>query len=126
MNMTMNMKQDATRRQDTTPSDRMDDEMLRQMLGVQEDGGATSGERQGMPNCRGEYGVQPIPTMPQHPACENGCGGGGAFGIAGGTLAALYVPLQDFDELYEEEMALTRGTLFRKLDLPFHGGKGCK
>lgn len=39
------------------------------------------------------------------------------------SLAMMYVPYQRFERLYDEEKALTRGTLFEELDLPFYGGK---
>ena len=38
------------------------------------------------------------------------------------VLAMAYVPVQQWQELYEPEEALHRGTLFRQLDLPFEGG----
>ena len=40
------------------------------------------------------------------------------------SLAMMYVPYQRFENLYDEEKALQRGTLFEELDLPFYGGKG--
>ncbi len=39
------------------------------------------------------------------------------------SLAMMYVPFQRFENLYEPEKALERGTLFADLDLPFYGGK---
>ena len=39
------------------------------------------------------------------------------------SLAMSYVPYQRFENLYDGEKALARGTLFACLDLPFHGGK---
>jgi len=42
------------------------------------------------------------------------------------TLAMVYVPIQQFRELYDEAVGLDRGTLFRELDKPFGGGyRGC-
>lgn len=38
------------------------------------------------------------------------------------VLAMAYVPTQNWKDLYEPEEALSRGTLFRQLDLPFEGG----
>ena len=38
------------------------------------------------------------------------------------VLAMAYVPTQQWQDLYEAEEALHRGTLFRQLDLPFEGG----
>ena len=39
------------------------------------------------------------------------------------SLAMMYVPFQRFERIYNEEKALSRGTLFEELDLPFYGGK---
>ncbi len=38
-------------------------------------------------------------------------------------LAIATVPLQKFERLYPLPLALTRGTLFCALDLPFQGGR---
>jgi hypothetical protein len=40
------------------------------------------------------------------------------------SLAMAYVPFQRFENLYDAEKALQRGTLYKDLDLPFYGGKG--
>lgn len=52
-----------------------------------------------------------------------GCGMGGICGSRNGgmVLGMAYVPFQEFDELYDEELALKKGTLFAPLDLPFLG-----
>lgn len=39
------------------------------------------------------------------------------------SLAMSYVPDQPFENLYDENVALSRGTLFRSLDFPFYGAK---
>ena len=36
-------------------------------------------------------------------------------------LAMSYVPMQKWEDIYAPAMALDRGTLFAKLDLPFIG-----
>ena len=36
-------------------------------------------------------------------------------------LAMAYVPFQQWEELYDADKALNRGTLFPELDLPFEG-----
>ncbi len=41
-------------------------------------------------------------------------------------LAMSYVPMQRWEDLYELSMALERGTLFAKLDLPFIGKEAVK
>lgn len=57
-----------------------------------------------------------------------GCGEkDGGWGLSSYPLASVYSPLQEFRQLYDEEKALERGTLFAELDLPFEGEKGgCK
>ena len=37
-------------------------------------------------------------------------------------LAMAYVPFQQWGETYDDDKALSRGTLFPELDLPFSGG----
>lgn len=39
------------------------------------------------------------------------------------VLAMAYVPWQEWGELYDEELALQKGTLFAELDKPFLGRK---
>lgn len=39
------------------------------------------------------------------------------------VLAMAYVPGQTWRDLYEAEEGLSRGTIFRQLDLPFEGGR---
>ena len=51
-------------------------------------------------------------------------GGGESFGLVGYPLASVYAPLQEFQNLYDEQQALKRGTLFSELDKPFSGGQG--
>lgn len=48
------------------------------------------------------------------------------YGCTG--LAMAFVPEQEFSELNDAEEALCRGTLFRKLDMPFYGQRrrNCK
>ena len=43
--------------------------------------------------------------------------------MTGFPLAMAYVPYQAFEDLYEPNKALERGTLFRALDMPFVGQK---
>jgi len=40
------------------------------------------------------------------------------------SLAMAYVPYQPFENLFDPETALRRGTLFKAFDLPFYGGNG--
>ncbi len=43
------------------------------------------------------------------------------WGLENYPLASVYAPIQDFDNLYDKETALMKGTLFAELDLPFLG-----
>ena len=43
------------------------------------------------------------------------------WGLDGYPLASVYAPIQNFDDLYDTETALARGTVFAELDLPFMG-----
>lgn len=43
------------------------------------------------------------------------------FGVEGVVLAAVWVPLNRFADLYDTDTALRRGTLFAALDKPFYG-----
>ncbi len=54
---------------------------------------------------------------------NNGCNGnkGGTWGLTGHPLASVYSPLQAFEDLYEIDVALNKGTVFVGLDLPFMG-----
>ena len=46
-------------------------------------------------------------------------------GFSGMALAMMYVPLQPWEEPYDEMTALSRGTIFPSLDKPFLGREGC-
>lgn len=39
------------------------------------------------------------------------------------SLAMAYVPYQNYENVYDDEKALEKGTLFASLDLPFSGRK---
>lgn len=43
---------------------------------------------------------------------------------SGQRLAMAYVPDQMWEDLFEPEDALQRGTIFRQLELPFEGRRG--
>ena len=65
---------------------------------------------------------------PARDGCERDDCGVGEFdtgwGLRGKPLAMVYSVLQDFEGLYDRDKALTRGTLFEGLDLPFGGSSG--
>ena len=121
--------------QDTTPYDRMDDALLRQLLGTdrtpdapQKDDDRAQGYPMPQPergelNCRGERILREEDSIPAMAVQGNTDKRHYAFGVQGGHLATLYIPVQEFEDLYDEETALRQGTLFRGLDLPFVGGK---
>ena len=56
---------------------------------------------------------------------SGGCGRGrvgGSWGLEGGyPLAMVYSPVQEWQNLYDNEMGLSHGTIFKDLDLPFMG-----
>ncbi len=62
------------------------------------------------------------PAASPSPTCR------ATWGLTGYPLASVYAPLQNFTELYDIDTALTRGTVFSELDLPFVCGEqkgGC-
>ena len=77
--------------------------------------GGTS-RQSGTPNCRGEYPAVPVGNVEVHPhKWENPR-------LEGNPLAMVYSPAQEFEGLYEVDKALSRGTLFERLDLVFNHG----
>ena len=45
-----------------------------------------------------------------------------SWGLAGHyPLAMVYSPIQEWRELYDNDTALSKGTIFKELDLPFMG-----
>ena len=54
------------------------------------------------------------------------------WGLHGYPLAMVYSPVQEWKSLYDNELGLSRGTIFKELELPFHGawndegGAACK
>jgi len=84
--------------------DRINDEMLRQILG--------------------SHGTAA-------PVCNIETDRRKTWGLSGYPLAMVYSPLQEFRELYDLDTALMQGTIFKELDLPFMGvtvtkGGGCR
>lgn len=102
-----------TKNENFTPRDRVDAPLMEQLL--REDAARTA----------------PAATNPQYTrtaACvcrqtaarrtrtENGSGG--MCPACGRPLAMVYSPVQEFDDLYEAEEGLCRGTIFKELDMP--------
>ena len=44
-----------------------------------------------------------------------------SWGLTGYPLAMVYSPIQEWRELYDNDTGLSRGTIFKELDLPFMG-----
>ena len=65
----------------------------------------------------GEY--RPVNTVPRE-SCDMGRAKISYNGCPA-PLAIVYSPYQPFENLYDEETALCRGTLFKDIDLPFYG-----
>ena len=67
-------------------------------------------------------------TQMQKPTCRGGAADGDSkWGLESFPLASVYAPLQVFEDIYDLDTALDRGTIFSALDLPFGGrtiGKG--
>ena len=74
--------------------DAPDEDFLRKMLG----GGCAQGDDKGK--------VEAEPNR-------------STWGLRGYPLAMVYSPIQEWRELYDNEMGLSRGTIFKELDLPF-------
>ena len=62
---------------------------------------------------------------------EVGMGEGGAqgqqkhsWGLMNYPLASVYAPLQEWQNLYDNETGLARGTIFKELEKPFLGAGG--
>lgn len=71
----------------------------------------------------GEKSDFDIDVKTEEALAKLGCGKIGFCGTRnnGMVLGMAYVPIQEFDDLYDEELALRKGTLFAPLDLPFLG-----
>ena len=54
---------------------------------------------------------------------NNGCGTSNVntYGVYDYPLASVYAPIQKFQRVFDKEMALSKGTAFEELDLPFMG-----
>lgn len=51
------------------------------------------------------------------------------WGLDGYPLASMFAPLQEWRSIYEPDLGMSRGTIFKELDLPFvcgdRRGGGC-
>lgn len=80
-------------------SDRINDEMLRRIIGDE----------------RGDA-----------PSCNIECDRRSSWGLEGYPLAMVYSPVQCFRDIYDCDIALAQGTIFKELDLPFMGASVMK
>lgn len=69
-----------------------------------------------------QYGRRP--TNDGCSGCEEGGHGKEIDCLGGMSLAMVYSPCQEFDDLYDHTEGLRRGTIFRQLDKPFAGRRG--
>ena len=51
---------------------------------------------------------------------------GMSFGLIGYPAAMVYAPIQHFDHIFDLDIALSKGTIFEELDLPFECGRKTK
>lgn len=60
----------------------------------------------------------------------NGEASGGAskhqWGLVNYPLASVYAPMQEWQNLYDNETGLSRGTIFKELEKPFLGAGGVR
>lgn len=59
----------------------------------------------------------------ENDGCHNDNSTGSTWGLSDYPLASVFAPLQNFDNLYDTDMALKQGTAFAELDLPFMGDR---
>ena len=102
------------------------------------------------PSCSGRSGDYHVMPRRENAAVgneNNGCGCGcgehthsgcndpreigntypcGENGVHERALAMVYAPVQHWRNAYDPKTALSRGTLFRELDMPFHGKSSAK
>lgn len=97
-----------------TPRDRISGEFLQRILAEDE---------------REDYGTftrTPVNTVSRGAGSgDRGDKGSYTRGNTYPSLAMVYSPFQEFENLYEPEEALTRGSLFVDLDLPFEAYTCC-
>lgn len=99
--------------QDTRhPREGVDGELLRRLLGEEHALACPMGGRGRTPCARGDGG-NAADGGDRRPCPKNG--------LVDYALAMVYAPIADFRALYDPQTALSRGTLFRELDLPFRG-----
>lgn len=123
----------------STPRDRLDPRMLEKLSHEQHrdnNGGCGCDGREHHTHTEMRSACPITPQCGARNEMPNGCGCGCGYEPDGNmyptdfntTLAMVYSPLQEFQNLYCEEEALIAGTIFKELDKPFYGPKchgGC-
>ena len=100
-----------------TRRDRVNDDLLRQLLDSDGDLDHLSCASPvcELPRCEADNG---------HDHSHSCDGAHSGWGIHDHPLAMVYSPVQKWRNIYDNESALVRGTIFEELDLPFLGGWG--
>ena len=126
-----------------TPRDRLTDDFLSELLDCECDGRSCdiNGNRPAPKRIRErrEYYRPANSNVTEENDCSDKCedivsecGGGNCVGFTsphlhGAPLAMVYSPHQQWENIYEVETGLSRGTIFKCLDFPFmHAGCDCR
>lgn len=107
-----------------SPLDRIDESVLRMMLGG--DPGETAGTTGTSRRSGGTRGSG-VQSAERGFGCDSRGTAGATFALPdlyGTPLAMVYSPVQRFENLYDPEEGLAAGTIFRDLDFPFYPA-GC-
>ena len=67
--------------------------------------------------CGCERSMEQIVISPNTNCCESKK----SWGLHGYPLASVYAPMQSFDNVFDKNIALSKGTIFSELDLPILG-----
>ena len=105
----------AYERTSGNPLDRLDESMLRMILSENFGGDVPAGAAGGGRSAGAGQTVRSV-------RAGNG-NGNGTFRLPvleGAPLAMVYSPLQKWEDVYDPEKGLERGTVFAALDLPFY------
>ena len=115
-NTDMNTKND-----NYTPRERVDAQLLQKLLQENDgfaDRAVQTGTRVPCGDAHRQTNCTPERVRPSSPNVSRPCGLN-----SGWPLAMVYSPAQPFEELYDAEEGLIRGTIFRQLDFPLTVGR---
>lgn len=73
-----------------------------------------------------QYNYRSMPTRNVVPRDTCPCGTHSYDTFASMPIAMAYVPWQVWQDIYDADKALCRGTIFQELDKPFQGMGGCR